>query len=143
MKPHKWITLAVLTVVTVSFLAAPAMADRGRGRNDYRRDYHHSHHHPYWGGVAAGVGAAILGTALLAPIIHAPPTYSTVIVKAPPPRCSGHWESRDIWVPSTSERVWNPAHYDRHGRWVEGHWIEREGSPGHYENRRVWVEECR
>jgi len=34
--------------------------------------------------------------------------------------------SRKIWVPPVYIKVWNPAHYNRKGRWVPGRWIEIE-----------------
>jgi hypothetical protein len=117
----------VAAVLIVMFICPSAWAGRG-------------HHHHVGKGVAIGVGAAILGAALLAPHVYAyaPPT---VVVQAPPPPPSGHWETRDVWVPGSSERVWNPAHYTRRGEWVPGRWIEIERSPGYYRQERVWVEQ--
>jgi hypothetical protein len=34
--------------------------------------------------------------------------------------------SRRIWVPPVYNKVWNPAHYNRKGRWVPGRRIEIE-----------------
>jgi len=91
-----------------------------------------------WEGVAIGIGAAILGNALLNQYYanHAPaPAYKT----PPPRRPRGHWEYRKIWVPPAYEKVWNPAHYDNRGRWIPGGWIKVEKEPGHWEKEKIWV----
>ena len=51
----------------------------------------------------------------------------------------GYWEVRKEWVPSTYKKVWNPGHYNRHGKWKAGHWIEIEDAPGYWTETRVWV----
>jgi hypothetical protein len=99
-----------------------------------------------WEGFAIGLGTAIIGSVILdhhhnrhyykpAPTHHRkhPP---------PPPRVKrhrGHWEMRKVWVPPTYKRVWNPGHYDRRGRWVEGNWIEIVDQPGYWVEERVWI----
>ena len=117
-----------------------------------------------WEGLAIGVGAAILGSALLKDH-HTRTRY--VYTRDEPPRRhrhlshrpynykkhhkrrhhhgydyrDGYWEVVKEWVPPTYERVWNPGHYGRHGKWVTGHWIEIEETPGYWRKTRVWVAE--
>ena len=89
-----------------------------------------------WEGVAIGIGAAILGSALINHHRHAQPPPAVVYHPPAPrhrPRAYYHkppyprhkrWETRKIWVPPTYKRVWNPAHYNQYGQWVSGAWIE-------------------
>ena len=51
----------------------------------------------------------------------------------------GHWEYRKIWVAPTYQKIWNPGHYNRRGRWVKGHWIEIKESDGFWRKERIWV----
>ncbi len=103
-----------------------------------------------WEGVAIGVGAAILGHALSnnhqrhapAPMVVREPRY----YPAPPlpshhrkHRRHGHWEYRKVWVAPKYEKVWNPAHYNKHKKWVNGRWIEIEVEPGYWVKEKVWV----
>lgn len=96
-----------------------------------------------WEGVAIGVGAAILGHALM----HSsddPYCDNRVEVYhhyacAPTHHRSGYWESRRVWVAPECEKVWNPGHYTPHGRWVSGRWRMIETSPGYWREDRVWV----
>ncbi len=105
-----------------------------------------------WEGVAIGVGAAILGHALQnnhkrhdpGPVVIKEPRY----YPAPPlPRHhrknhryrNGHWEYRKVWVAPVYEKVWNPAHYNKHKEWVNGRWIKIEAEPGHWIKEKVWV----
>ena len=108
-----------------------------------------------WEGVAIGVGATLLGAALLNQ--HAPQgrAWGSATVSNPH-RASdrfsrnaryrqhrqGRWETRKVWVEPVIERVWNPAHYNRAGRWVQGRWITVERSPGYWKEERIWVS-CR
>lgn len=104
-----------------------------------------------WEGVAIGLGAAILGSA----IIHshhrayyepAPPRYHhrprarwDHDYPAPQRPRAGHWEITKEWVPPTYERVWNPGHYDRNKRWIPGRWIKVVAEPGYWVEKKVWV----
>jgi hypothetical protein len=100
-----------------------------------------------WEGVAIGLGAAIVGSALLSNRVYSYPA-PTVVYRHPgpprhgyypPPRRRGHWEFRKVWVPPTYEEVWNPGHYDINGQWVPGRWIEIEKEPGYWTKEKVWV----
>jgi hypothetical protein len=54
-------------------------------------------------------------------------------------RHRGHWEVRKVWVPPSTEKVWNPGHYNRRGHWVRGQWIEIERRRGYWKKEKVWV----
>lgn len=119
-------------VFCLSIAAQPALAgDKQRYR---------------WEGVAIGLGAAILGHALYNNYsANSYPEHVTVIDRDcdsdhsyPPPRYSGHWEVRRVWVPAMREKVWNPGHYD-YGEWVPGHFIMIERTPGFWKQQEVWV----
>ena len=128
MKPIKWMMTLMALVIGIVVVASPVSA----GSKQRHR----------WEGVAIGVGAAILGHALYqhhhnamsAPTAPAP-SYRRDI----PPQHHGHWEWQDSWVSPTYEKVWNPGHYNRKGRWVPGHWIEVQTSEGYWTKERVWV----
>ena len=91
-----------------------------------------------WEGVAIGIGAALLGNAILHPRPYAP-AYPEATYQPPPPPRRGHWEFRNIWVPPTHRTVWNPAHYTVHGQWVPGRYVEIVDQPGYWTKEQVWV----
>lgn len=119
----------IVVICLVSFAGTQAFAgDKQRHR---------------WEGVAIGVGAAILGHAILSNHYSAESERVTVIYKDqdrcyyPPPRHSrARWEGGKHWVPPVYERVWNPGHFNRHGEWVSGHWITIETQPGYWVKKR-------
>jgi len=126
----------IAILVCVSLLTAPALA----GAKQQHR----------WEGLAIGVGAALLGSALLNShnnshnnaVGNETASYETPVPPPPrycPPRPRGHWEIRRIWVPPTFKRLWNPAHYDHRREWVPGGWIKIISDPGHWTQDRVWV----
>jgi len=123
----KTFALIVLAALfTLSLTSTPALAgDLQRGR---------------WQGVAIGLGVAALGHAILnhhvAVEAHPAPVYT---YRHRPPVVRGHWEVRREWVPPERERVWNPGHYNRRGRWVPGHWTEIVTQPGYWREDKVWV----
>ena len=101
-----------------------------------------------WEGVAIGVGAAILGHAIYQAArsdSHAPDVsyVDPPVQRRPyhrvPKRDHGRWELRKTWVPPVYERVWNPGHYNRHGHWVRGAWINVKKADGYWHRERVWV----
>lgn len=119
-----------VAVCLVTFMRVPAFAgDKQRHR---------------WEGVAIGVGAAILGHALLSSCMEPAPVRVTVIHKdrhhraCPPPRhhSRARLEVHRAWIPPVCERVWNPGHYNRYGSWVPGHWMIIEKSPGYWAEKR-------
>ena len=131
MKIRSFTLLILLFTIILTLTSSPAFAG---GRHHERRK-----------GIAIGLGAAILGNA----IINNSRDYSArdyghcaAVVPGPPRHYSpyeGRWEIRDEWVPPTYKTVWNPAHYNTGGDWVEGAWIRIEGSPGYWKQEKVWV----
>ena len=130
MEKKSLFVLALVTVFSFVFLTPQAQA----GSQERCR----------WEGIAIGLGAAIVGSAILKAhidsrndryvVVRHPPArvHQRVIHRPPPP--PGRWEIQKEWVPPTYKRVWNPAHYDHRGKWVPGQWIEVVNHPGH------WVE---
>ncbi|MFC1886344.1 hypothetical protein ACFLZM_04745 [Thermodesulfobacteriota bacterium] len=99
-----------------------------------------------WEGVAIGIGAALLGSAIINHH-HAPPPHRATVYKHRPYSNYNHrpdsrhggWEVRKTWVPPIHKRVWNPGHYNRRGRWVRGGWIKITDRRGYWKKQREWV----
>lgn len=105
-----------------------------------------------WEGVAIGIGAVLLGSAIYhshkIPVYH---KHRSAPVKRhyrlhPGPRYRtgkhfnrGRWHIVREWIPPVYEKAWNPGHYNRHGVWVEGQWIMIEIEPGYHVEKRVWL----
>lgn len=132
MKKRSRVTLIFLLMLSIMLLANSAVA----GSKQRHR----------WEGVAIGIGAALLGSALY----HHNKSYTRYepapvhVSKRPHPprrwrRPRGHWKIVKEWVPPTYKQVWNPGHYDRHGEWVDGDWIEIIDQPGYWVKKRVFV----
>jgi len=143
----KFFVTLIVAVVCLSFSATSVWA----GSKQRRR----------WEGVAIGIGAAILGHALIknhhratdrrAYYAPSPPCRSRETVRPvynpPPPAYNtpprrhnrGHWEMRRIWVPPTYKEVWNPAHYNHRREWVPGKWIKIIDQEGHWVEKEVWA----
>lgn len=135
MKTSKKWTLLVSVFVCLALLSASTAWAGGRGgyhgrHHGYR--YHHGKH--FWPGVAIGVGAAMVGAAILQSTT--PPT--TYVYQSPVPP-AGHYEYRQVWVPPQYQNTWVAGQYTRHGQWVAGHWESQQVRPGHYAQQRVWV----
>ncbi len=99
-----------------------------------------------WQGVAIGVGVAILGNAIFNNSRDYSPRERVTVIErdvyvqpCPPPHRKGHWEISKIWVAPVSKRVWNPAHYNNHNRWVSGQWKMIETEPGFWRQEKTWV----
>ena len=137
-------TLFVLILVSIFSLTILVPSARAGSKQKHR-----------WEGVAIGIGAAILGGALVKQY-NSPSHRKYTYVPGPRfkqhprkdyyrkqpnknNRRHGHWEMRKEWVPHTYKRVWNPAHYNRRGEWVPGGWIEVMDKPGYWTETRVWV----
>ncbi len=141
MKKKNLFILLITIMLCVSFLVPSAWAG---SKQRYR-----------WEGVAIGIGAAILGSALLSNLHHPParlphqprPCLVPVFPCPPPPyrveiSPTGHWEMIKRWVPPRYERIWVEGYYDRYYQWVPGHWEERY-KPGYWIEKKVWVAENR
>lgn len=131
MKKTKLIILILVSVFTITILTPTAYA----GNTQKHR----------WEGVAIGIGVALLGSAFIKQNRHYSRPAPEPVYKrrsAPAPGYShhrGHWEVRKEWIPPVYKKVWNPGHYNKKGRWVEGHWIEIVNQAGCWEETRVWV----
>jgi hypothetical protein len=129
--------LFILILTIIFFLSFAATSSYAGSKQRHR-----------WQGVAIGVGAALLGNAILNSCRdYSPPERHVVYEKRsscypckPRPK-RGHWEYRETWVPPVCERVWNPGHYSKCGKWVPGEWITIEKSAGYWKKERIWV--CR
>ena len=129
----KAILTAALLVTFALFVMAPN--DSWAGSTQRHR----------WEGVAIGVGAAIIGSALINSLhqssAYAEPAPATAYHPdyegRPAPR--GHWTIEKAWIEPVTRKEWNPGHYNRRGRWVPGEWIQIEVEPGYWVERKVWV----
>ena len=92
-----------------------------------------------WEGVAIGIGAAILGSAI---INNCQSERVTVIERytyhrpGPPQHIPKSCETRRIWVSPTYKKVWNPGHYE-YGKWIPGEYIMIEKTPGYWTEERI------
>jgi len=106
----KNIFLIVLTIILcLTLLASSAWAGRHRA----------------WEGAAIFLGTALLIDAF----VHAANrNYAHDRYYCPPPR-RGVVRSHRVWVAPTTKRIWHRGYYNRHGRWIPGHWevIHRPG----------------
>lgn len=137
----------IITAITCGFLvivlsSAPARADRKTME-----------------GFLLGTGVAILGSVIIHEInrdnrqhqgYHIPPrdhhrrdrfhksNYGSYKKRHYKPR-KGHWQIERVWVAPVYERKWNPGHYNRRGKWVEGRYERFLVCEGYYKKERVWV----
>lgn len=121
----------IVSVLSLSLTASTAFAGKAQ--------------HDRWKGVAIGVGAVILGSAIWDHHRHYPPR-APEYYKAPARRSEkyrshrkGHWKIEKEWASPTYRDVWNPGHYNRRDKWVDGAWIKIETKPGYWTKTRVWV----
>jgi hypothetical protein len=93
-------------------------------------------------GAVIGIGALILTKAIIDH--HRPDTTTAISVThnyrhhRPHHPPAGYWEVQKVWIPAQYEKVWNPGHYNRRGKWRPGRWINIEVAPGRWAERRVW-----
>ena len=111
MKKKNLIIMIIASVFMLIFMLPSAWAGSPR---QYR-----------WEGVAIGLGAAVVGSALLNNRLYAyPPTRVAYRYAGPyhrryyySPRWHGrHWEARKRWVRNRPCRVWHSRHYHHYGR---------------------------
>ena len=133
MNRKKYIAITILSVFTVFAFNIPALAGSPQ---QHRLE-----------GVVIGIGAVVLGKAIFDAYHHPyPPRAPQPVVasyhhngRQPVHVPAGHWEMRKHWNPPVFKKVWNPGHYNRHGHWVPGHWLQVEVESGHWVQERVWV----
>ncbi len=99
-------------------------------------------------GFLLGTGVTLLGAAIVNNM-NRPEPVVVRHVHAPPPTPSyryakrhhrkGHWETRKVWMAPVYETRWNPGHYNKRGRWVNGRYEEFQVSKGYWKKERVWV----
>ena len=124
MNANKAGVMIVVVVMLLSLISLPAWAGSAQ--------------HHRWEGVAIGIGAAIIGSAIIESCRQA--EYGRVYAyNYPPPQRYGHWAYRKIWVQPTHKNAWNPAHYNHRGGWVTGEWISIQNRPGYWTGEKVWI----
>ncbi|MCK5322902.1 MAG: hypothetical protein KAJ45_02105, partial [Desulfobulbaceae bacterium] len=101
-----------------------------------------------WEGAAIGIGSLVLGGILVDQIgRQCTPSREHAYVYLDPPqplrKKRGHWKMRRRWVDPSYERIWNPGHYNRHGKWVSGRWIMIVDKEGYWIEERVRVKKRR
>ncbi len=92
-------------------------------------------------GIAIGIGALILGKAILdaAHGDHYPEVTVAAHYQARPAhyKTGGPRKTQRVWVPAQYKRAWTPGHYSHRGLWVPGHWKQIVIQPGHWVNQSV------
>ena len=130
----KYSVFAVTLLIMISFLFFTNSAWAG-SKHSYRL-----------GGVAIGIGAAILGHALIKnhknysppdPVYHSPKYRRHSSSRYS--RHRGYWEVHKEWVPPSYQKVWNPGHYSPNGQWIEAHWMKIVDQSGYWQETKVWV----
>jgi len=128
MTKKKLIVLLVALILSFSFAASSAWAG--------------SRHRHRMQGVAIGLGAAIIGGALLHNYSrdhHQTVDYNSCPPPVYDPPSYGYWEIKRIWVPPTHQRYWRRGHHNHRGYWVPGRWDHRIDRPGFWKEKRIWV----
>ncbi len=94
-------------------------------------------------GAVIGIGAVLLGKAILDHHRYHSPAGEPVAVQRPYPRRyhrpAGYWETHKQWIPPKYEKVWNPGHHNHSGHWIPGHWTRIQTEAGYWHYERVWV----
>jgi len=128
MEKKNLFVLLLTTILCTFFLISSALAD--------------SRHRHKWRGVAIGIGVTMPGSAFYFGnrhfSHHRPHSYVPRYAYPKHRRHLRHWKVRKKRVPHTYKTVWNPGHYNHHGNWVAGHWIEIVHKPGYRSKTRVW-----
>ncbi len=97
-------------------------------------------------GVALGIGAVILGKAIIDNAGNQYPEekvyHHTIIYREPPPPKRyrrGHWEIKRVWISPTYKKVFRPGHHSHRGYWVSGRWKKCIDRPGYWKEEKVWI----
>ena len=134
MKKNKLALIFLIPLLLVTFSATSAYA----GSRERHR----------WEGAAIGIGSLVLGGILVDQIgrqctPHREHAYAYLDPPQPLRKKRRHWKMRRRWVEPSYERVWNPGHYNRHGKWVSGQWIMIIDKEGYWIEERVRVKKRR
>ncbi len=54
-------------------------------------------------------------------------------------RHRGHWETQKTWIEPVYETRWNPGHYNRRGKWINGRYEKFIVTRGCWQEDKVWV----
>jgi hypothetical protein len=142
MRPRNLFIIVVAGVLLTSLLSQPVWA---KSPQRYR-----------WEGVAIGLGAALLGSAILhdsrnsryarnySRPQHQPrynrhyqkPRHRPRHYKRYGYRPCDYYDYERFWVPPVYNHFWRPGRYDPYERGVRGRWKKRMNRPGHWEERR-------
>ncbi len=128
----KALTIILGSILCISFSTSSAYAG---SRHQHRLE-----------GVAIGLGAAILGKAIIDSAGNHYPEeriYQHTIIyrESPPPHrySRGHWEIKKIWIPPTYKKKFQPGHYNHRGYWISGKWKKYLDRPGHWKKEKIWI----
>ncbi|OGP59269.1 MAG: hypothetical protein A2V65_07770 [Deltaproteobacteria bacterium RBG_13_49_15] len=92
-----------------------------------------------WEGVAIGIGAALVGSAIFNHHHYQRPLPAPVPVYQYPPPCY-RWQVERVWIPPVYDSVWILGLSNRWGRWSPGRWEQRVRIPGYWEERPVCIQ---
>ncbi len=134
-------TVSIITAIIILIVVSTTSANAGRKTMER---------------VMFGTGAAILGAAMIHGIHHnSRPLY---ISNTPwhydayrhgdrkkhnkrysQNRQRGHWETQKIWIEPVYATKWNPGHYNRRGRWINGRYTQYVVTDGCWQKNRIWI----
>ena len=145
----KIFTILIALSMIICFTANVAFAGGGR-RNHNDRDRRHNNHSRVNKHVAIGVGAAILGAAIISSIHNSTPrreyqnNYDNSFNRNTykhhrPPKPKGYWSVKKVWMEPVYQTRWNPGHYNKHGKWVKGRNQSFLVEKGYWEEVKLWT----
>jgi hypothetical protein len=120
--------IMVMLIIMVFGLSFAVQSAFGGAKQRYR-----------WQGVAIGVGAAILGNAIVNSCNDRPPCKKVTVCTHPSQNRHGYWEIRSVWVEPKYKKVWHPGRYNSHRCWIKGRWQMIEKAHGYWQEQEVWV----
>ena len=127
MNRNRIFTIIFISLITVA-VAVPVSWAGSRGQHRLE-------------GAVIGIGALILTKAIIDHHRHDAATVTSVTHRynhrRPHHRPAGYWEVQNVWVHAEHDKVWNPGHYNRRGKWRPGRWIKIEAIEAIMENSNV------
>ncbi|CCK79233.1 hypothetical protein [Desulfobacula toluolica] len=51
----------------------------------------------------------------------------------------GHWVIEKIWKQPVYKKKWNPGHYNRRGKWINGRYKKFLVKDGYWQKTKIWV----